>query len=244
MDKNGGSGTITTSVTCYETKPCDFGTTDKLTQTGYTFTGGWGTSPACVATTTSFTTPTTSQYYACKTANKYTVSFDANGGTGGQTASVQAVYDSAMPSISTTAPILPGYNFAGWYDAKTGGTQYYTAAGTSARNWDIAFDATLYAQWTVGAMNTITLDANGGNAVADLECNVESADITLPETTRTGHTFDGWYNDKTSAKTEVIKSGTCTSAQSFTARWTECGSCVNGTGISTCSVSVSNGKMF
>lgn len=240
LDKNGGSGTITTSVTCYETKPCDFGTTDKLTQTGYTFTGGWGTSPACVAITTSFTTPTTSQYYACKTANKYTVSFDANGGTGGQTASVQAVYDSAMPSISTTAPILPGYNFAGWYDAKTGGTQYYTAAGTSAHNWDIAFDATLYAQWTVGAMNTITLDANGGNAVADLECNVESADITLPETTRTGHTFDGWYNDKTSAKTEVIKSGTCTSAQSFTARWTECGSCVNGTGISTCSVSVSN----
>ena len=83
------------------------------------------------------------------TANTYTVSFSPNGGTGGQSTNVTATYGSTMPTISTTAPTKEGYTFGGWYDtsAATGGTQYYTAAGASARTWNKASDTTLYARW-------------------------------------------------------------------------------------------------
>ena len=89
-----------------------------------------------------------STMYAQWEANEYTVSFDANGGSGGQSADVTATYDSAMPEISTTAPTKAACKFNGWYDAKTGGNQYYTAAGASARTWDKTAETTLYAQWT------------------------------------------------------------------------------------------------
>lgn len=42
-----------------------------------------------------------------------------------------ATYDSAMPSI--TPPTRTGYAFAGYYDATSDGTQYYTNTGASAR---------------------------------------------------------------------------------------------------------------
>ena len=105
--------------------------------------------------------------YARWQANKYVVSFDANGGSGGQTASVDATYDAAMPAISATPPERPGYTFAGWYDAKTGGNQYYTAAGGSAASWNKTEAATLYAQWTlqvvcsVPSAALVTVDAAG-----------------------------------------------------------------------------------
>ena len=240
LNKNGGTGSLNASVTCYQGVDCDFGDASVLTQTGYTFTGGWGTSQSCTAKVSTFTTPSNSTYYACKTANQYTVSFDANGGAGGQTANVTAIYDSAMPAISTTAPTKAGYVFTGWFDAKTGGTQYYTAAGASARTWNIAENRTLYAQWNVGAMNKVTFDENGGTEVSDTECNVESATITLPTTTRSGYTFDGWLNVATGVTTTSIAAGDCVSEMSFTAQWTKCGDCTKGTGVSTCSVSVSN----
>ena len=78
-----------------------------------------------------------------------TVSFNANGGSGGQSANVTATYDAAMPTIDTTKPTLTGYEFMGWYDnaTYTSGTQYYTAAGASARTWDKTSNTTLYAGW-------------------------------------------------------------------------------------------------
>ena len=80
-------------------------------------------------------------------ANTYTVTLNANNGTGG-TPSVTATYNAAMPSA--TMPTRAGYTFAGYYDtnAATGGTQYYTAAGASARTWDKTAATILYARWS------------------------------------------------------------------------------------------------
>lgn len=97
-----------------------------------------------------YSTPTCTAAGACSCkANKYTVSFNVNGGAGGQSAAVNATYGSAMPAISTTAPTRTGYTFMGWYDnaTYTSGTQYYTAAGASARAWNKTAAATLYAGW-------------------------------------------------------------------------------------------------
>ena len=137
------------------------------------------------------------------TANTYTVSFNANGGTGGQTATVQATYDAAMPTISTTAPTKPGYTFGGWYDAATGGTQYYTAAGASARNWDKAANTTLYAHWTANTY-TVTLNkqsGTGGSGSVTATYGAAMPSATMP--TREGYIFQGYYDtDATSGGTQ------------------------------------------
>ena len=107
----------------------------------------------------------------CSVTLKYitsTVSFNANGGSGGQTANVTATYNSAMPSIASTAPTRSGYTFNGWYDSASGGTQYYTSAGASARNWDKTSATTLYAQWSVAyrcTEGTLTYNANKGGYI-------------------------------------------------------------------------------
>ena len=132
-----GSATMSISgnaVSCYVT--CD---------TGYSMNGG-------TDTTTSFTEGGSAGWALVTSkcfARTSTVSFNANGGTGGQSANVTATYDSAMPSISTTAPTRTGYTFMGWYDNAdyTKGTQYYTAAGASARTWNNVANTTLYAGW-------------------------------------------------------------------------------------------------
>ena len=74
------------------------------------------------------------------------VSLDPNGGTGG-TPSVTATKGEAMPTL-ITLPTRTGYTFQGYFTAASGGTQYYNADGTSAKDWDKTDETfTLYAQW-------------------------------------------------------------------------------------------------
>ncbi len=205
LNKNGGSGTIqgtsgatAASKICYYNTSCPFGNTSTLSQTGYTFTGGWETNNSCNGTTTSFTivstdaaTPT---YYACKNVVTNTVSFNANGGSGGQSANVTATYGSAMPTISTTAPTRTGYTFKGWYDnaTYTSGVQYYTAAGASARNWDKTTNTTLYAGWQANTY-TISYALNGGSYGSNHPTSgTYGSVVTINNPTKTGYTFGGW----------------------------------------------------
>jgi DNA-directed RNA polymerase subunit RPC12/RpoP len=52
--------------------------------------------------------------------------------------------------------------FNGYFATASGGTQYYTNAGASARNYDIPTDSTLYATWTPNhkIKSTYETDAN------------------------------------------------------------------------------------
>lgn len=88
--------------------------------------------------------------YAIWKLYKNTISFDANGGRGGQSNNVTATCGENMPAISKTPPSPPKVcsQFAGWYDVR-GGTwiPYYTAAGESARKWDKTTDTKLYGGW-------------------------------------------------------------------------------------------------
>lgn len=131
-----------------------------------TYYAKWTTCTACAATNASCTlsvvsntcTYTTAcnagygsiqnngKYNASCTANSYTVTLNANNGTGGP-ASVTATYAAAMPKLASL-PTRAGYTFTGYYDATTGGTKYYNTDGTSAKNWDKTAAATLYAQWS------------------------------------------------------------------------------------------------
>ena len=82
------------------------------------------------------------------TASKtpYTITFDKQSGSGGSN-SVIVYYGDAMPSA--TMPSRSGFTFGGYFTSTGGGgTQYYTAAGASARTWDLTSNTTLYAKWT------------------------------------------------------------------------------------------------
>ena len=124
-----------------------------VSRTGYTF-GGWYKESALtnkVGDAGASYTPTASvTLYAKWTANTYTISFNANGGTGGQSANVTATYDATMPGISTTKPTKAGCKFMGWYDnaTYTSGKQYYDASGSFTTVWDKASGGTLYAGWS------------------------------------------------------------------------------------------------
>ncbi len=125
--------------TTLKTETVNYGedaTAPSVSRTGYTFTS-W----SHIFTNVTSNVTTTAQY----TARTFTVTLDKQSGTGG-TSSVTATYDSAMPSA--TAPTRTNYEFLGYYTGTNGsGTKYYNANMSSARNWDITSNTTLYAYW-------------------------------------------------------------------------------------------------
>jgi uncharacterized repeat protein (TIGR02543 family) len=154
----GGSGGQTDSVNATYGNAMPTISTTAPTCAGYTFKGWYDnqtyssgtqyyTAAGASARTYNKTTGTT--LYGGWDPTTYTVSFNVNGGSGGQSANVSATYGSAMPTISTTKPTRTGFTFMGWYDnaTYTSGTQYYTAAGASARSFDKTSATTLYAGW-------------------------------------------------------------------------------------------------
>ncbi len=80
---------------------------------------------------------------------KYKVMFSANGGTGGQTSTVEVKFNEMMPSISKNIPTRSGYTFMGWYDNAdyTKGKVYYNEKCEATKYYDKKSNITLYAGW-------------------------------------------------------------------------------------------------
>ena len=245
---DGGSGSNPTITTIYEKYNTgwysDAATNNEikkitaLTKDGYTF-GGFFTdykyTTAVVNADGTLASPlftgsngsTSIIFTASKwTAKQYHVQFDSNNGYGGAS-SATATYDATMDTL-TSLPTRPGYAFAGYFDAKTGGTKYYNADGTAARTWNKAADTTLYAQWTIETY-TITYNLNGGTNPAGAPSNytVETATFDLPTPTRAGtsdadYGFLGWYENSglTGNAVTQILFGT-TGNKTYWASWAE-----------------------
>lgn len=131
---------------------------------GYKFDGWYAaaTGGTALSTSTTYTYyPTAATtVYARFSAQSCTITLDNQGATTAGATRVTATYNAAMPSIASNLPKKTGYTFNGYFDAATGGTKYYSADGTSAKNWDKTSDATLYAQWTGNKYNiTWVVDA-------------------------------------------------------------------------------------
>ena len=145
---------------------------------------------------------------------RYTVTFDANGGTTPDPESKEVVFGAAYGELATTS--RTGYTFTGWFTAASGGTEV-TAATVVAT----ASDHTLYAQWTANPY-TVTFDANGGTT-PDPESKEVVFDAVygdLATTSRTGYTFTGWFT-AASGGTEVTAATIVATASDHTlyAQW-------------------------
>jgi len=146
---NGGTGTMPPQSVNENTTASLKSNT--FTRTGYTFTG-WSADEAGTVTYQDGESVTVGKtnlnLFAVWKANAYTIIFNANGGSGGQTADVKAVFDSPMPALSATAPVHAAFDFNGYFDAQTNGARYYNADLSSARNWDKTANTTLFAQYS------------------------------------------------------------------------------------------------
>ncbi len=133
----------------------------------------------------------------------YDVTLKANGGSGADKV-VSATYDAAMPSIlkgggTLTAHSRTGYNFAGYYDDASTGTQYYTNVLGSARAWDKASATNLFAHWSAKTY-TITLTQSGetgygSSGTASVTATYDAALPTIASlpTAAQGYAFMGYY---------------------------------------------------
>ena len=84
--------------------------------------------------------------YAHWTPNTYTVSYDANSGTGTMKSDT-ATYDNPYTTRNNEGFKKTGYTFNGW-NTKTDGTgENWTERIGKPFNWNYAHDVTLYAQW-------------------------------------------------------------------------------------------------
>jgi uncharacterized repeat protein (TIGR02543 family) len=152
FDANGGDAPSQSSKEV--TYNAAYGALATTQRTGYTLVG-WFTDPDYGHGVTSETIVSVAGnhvLYARWTPNTYLVTFDKQEGSGGSD-SVEVTFDEPMPAA--TAPTRSGFSFGGYYTAADGGgTQYYTATMTSARNWDLLENVALYALWFAGADGT------------------------------------------------------------------------------------------
>lgn len=140
FNANGGSVTTTSKTV---TKGSTYGTLPTPTRTGYTFDGWYTKATGGTKVTSSTTVSLTANQtlYAHWTAKTYTVSYNANGGTGAP-ASQTKTYGVDL-ALSSAAPVRDGYTFLGWAASKTATEAVYKAGETYTGNADI----TLYAVW-------------------------------------------------------------------------------------------------
>lgn len=170
---------------------------EKPSREGYTFTGWYvaAENPGQWDFGDNMVTEDT-RLIAGWTANTYNVTFDRQGGIGGDD-NVLATYDSAMTGINV--PACAGYQFLGYYDAATGGKQYYNADGNGTANWDKAGNGqesgtfTLYAHWKANSYQA-AFDANGGEGSMENQKFTYDKNGTLSRNAfvRAGYTFAGW----------------------------------------------------
>jgi uncharacterized repeat protein (TIGR02543 family) len=123
-DANGGSNAPSSQTKIYGVDLTL--SSNAPTRTGYTF-AGWNPGKAALMTYKPgdhYTANAATTLYAKWTANTYTVSYDANGGSG-EPLSQAKIHDVAL-KLSDTRPERDGYLFDGWNTDKAGtGTNYY-----------------------------------------------------------------------------------------------------------------------
>ena len=203
VSNNGnGTGTATPSTAAA-------GTTITLTatpNTGYHFKEWQVESPAgLVITNNQFTMPNDNvevkaifEKDAPPAPTEYTITFDGNGGTpsaGSMTTTNRKL--TSLPSASRSG----SYSFDGWYTEKSGGTKITK---------DTVFHAniTVYAHWTYtggggGGYNppvtyyTLRFETGGGSDIPSVrEAYNTYIDLTKYVPTWRGHTFIGWYTER------------------------------------------------
>lgn len=195
---------------------------------------GWSTSnQVCIYSTTATYTRTakaTTRYihakfadvdrvggtmYASKTVtipklSTYTISYNANGGSGAPSSQTKTYGVPLM--LSSSKPTRTGYSFQGWATSSTGSVAYAAGASYTANS-----AATLYAVWKANTY-TVSYNANGGSGAPSSQTKTYGVTLTLSTTkpTRTNYTFKGWGTSSVSTTVSYAPGASYTSNASIT----------------------------
>lgn len=165
-------------------------TTIKPSRSGYTFSR-WNTKPDGSGTSYypggSYESNTNVTLYAIWTPNTYTVSYNANGGSGAP-GSQTKTYGVNL-TLSSTRPTRTGYTFSKWNTKSDGsGTSYNAGA-----SYTVNSGATLYAIWA-STSYVVRFNVNGGSGSMKDQTFYYGHARALEKNTfsRTGYTFGEW----------------------------------------------------
>ncbi|MBO5420426.1 MAG: InlB B-repeat-containing protein [Clostridia bacterium] len=207
---NGGSGAPASQTKQYNVDLALSST--KPTKSGYTF-AGWSTSSSAIsvnyAAGATYTNNAAVTLYAVWTPNKYTITYNANGGSGAPATqtkthgvnltlssskpvkSYQVNFDACGGYVDTESKYV-NYTFIGWSTSSSATSATYSAGA----NFTLNANTTLYAVWSIPQVGT------------------------LPLSSREGYIFKGWYTAKTGG-TKVEASTVLTgSSTTLYAQWT------------------------
>ncbi|MTA90273.1 MAG: hypothetical protein F2536_05110, partial [Actinobacteria bacterium] len=173
------------------------------TRTGYTFAGWFDDSGfAGSALGSSISATSSKTIYAKWDAATFTVLYDYNSATGGNT-TASNTFTTGSTAITPPTPTKTGYTFAGWFESSS-----FTGSAVSS-SYTTTQNRTLYAKWT--AINyTVTYNANllvGADTIAPNSGSVPtnntnynigqsfSVAANTGSLARTGYTFAGWVTN-------------------------------------------------
>jgi uncharacterized repeat protein (TIGR02543 family) len=193
-------------------------TANAFTRAGYVF-AGWNTLANGTGTNytdgQSVTLTGALTLYAKWTAGTYTVTYNYNSATGGNSVA-SGTFTTGGANLVLPVPTRIGYTFAGWFDDSgfTGSALASSISTTTSK--------TIYAKWTAATFTVLYEynGATGGNTTASNNYTTASTTITLPTPTRTGYTFAGWYEASNFSGSAVTTPYTTSQNRSLYAKWT------------------------
>ena len=213
---NTNQGTLSgTYPTTYTVESSEI-TLPTSTKNGYTFNGWYDNSEFNGNPITKIVAGSTGnkEFYAKFSTILYTITYNTNQGT--LSGTYPTTYTIESSEISLPTPAKSGYDFNGWYDNSsfTGNTITKIAAGsTGNKEYYAKFSTILY---------TITYNTNQGTLSGKYPTSytVESSTITLPEPTKTGYRFGGWYEKDDFSGSNVTTLNPSTKAnKTYYAKW-------------------------
>ncbi|MDO4317659.1 MAG: InlB B-repeat-containing protein [Lachnospiraceae bacterium] len=218
------SGTTASSLHTYDTAKTL--TANGFSKNGYTFTGwntkadGTGTAYGNNQSVKNLTATNQGKVtlYAQWSINKYTISYNANGGTGAP-GNQTKTYGSDL-TLSSTVPTRTGYTFTGWNTKADGtGTSYAKGAKYTANA-----SVTLYAQWK-SKEYTLTINPNGGT----IKTEDGKTDTTKPVSYNTKLVYDksNWWKVPVCKRLGYTLNGLYTAPSAGTKVYLANGECVN-----------------
>jgi uncharacterized repeat protein (TIGR02543 family) len=150
----------------------------------------------------------------------YTVTFDANGGTGG-TAIAAPGFPSGTIAALPADPTKAGGFFKGWFTTPglTGGTEFTTSTSVTG-------NTTVYARWYNGSPVTVTFDSQE----ADTEASPTSMEIpagqgylgSLPVSpVKSGKVFSGWFTGPNGTGNRVLADTIILADTTIYAKWAD-----------------------
>lgn len=142
------------------------------------------------------------------TEGSYTLSYDANGGSGAP--SVQS--GAKTYTVSSVKPIRSGYTFLGWSMTQNAATASFTAGQTLR----VSDNTILYAVWQKNPAYTLSYDANGGSGAPTAQTGSNSYTIPSVRPSRSGYTFLGWSKNRYATAADYSPGGTISLLQDTT----------------------------